>query len=210
MNIFNFISFISDFIFSLIDKEPILSVFFGTFLLGDEMVYFFAFLSGAGLIKLWIVIIFSILGNGSCDIFWFFVAKYDYLKRFRKLIKKTEEKKFKKEEKILEALSEKKLYFTLLLSKFFYGTRLLTIFYVAKKEKKLSKIIFYNTIAVITWVVLVSFVMFYIGKWTAISFDSVRYFHRLIGYAIVFIIIIFLFNKFVLKNILMKIKLNDK
>lgn len=208
--VINFLNNFIDFIFSLIDSEPILSVFLGTFFLGDEMVYFFAFLSGAGLIKIWIVIIFSILGNGSCDIFWFFVARYDYLKRFRAFIKKTEEKISSKEEKLLESIPKRRLYLTLLLSKFFYGTRLLTIFYIAKKEKKMSKIIFYNILSVITWVIIVSFFMFYIGRWTAVSFDSVRYFHRLIGYAIIFIIMIFLFNKFLLSKVLKRIRLNYK
>ncbi len=195
MNLFILIS-------SYIQAYPGLSVFLSTFLLGDEMVYFFGFLSGQGIIYLWTVIFFSLLGNGGCDIFWFIIAKIVHSKKLKKKLFN----KHEKDEILIQEISKGRIFITLLLSKFFYGTRLITIFYIAKKEKNFKKIIIYNTLAVFVWICFVAFIMYLIGSLTSISFNTVNNAHKVIGSGVVIILIVYLINIIVIKRIIKKIR----
>lgn len=193
---------ISEYIFSILSNHPELSVFLGTFLLGDEMVYFFAFLAGQGLIPLLAVILFSIIGNGGCDIFWYSVARFDFLRFFRKTLKK-QVKKHKGELKKEKLINKKGgLLLLLVLSKFFYGTRLLAIFYVGKKIKSFTTIIIYNTLAVIIWVISVSLLVFFLSILIPIPFEEIQDFHKILSYAILIVLGLFLLSKFIIPKII--------
>jgi len=188
-----------EWIFSGISVHPMLSVLGGTFLFGDEMVYFFAFLSGHGVLALWIVILFSILGNGGCDIFWFSVARSRFSDKAKKIFvigRETDPEKLSRID-----FSKKRMFVTLCLSKFFYGTRLLAIFYVAGKEKKFKNIIVYNTLAVTIWVTIVSAFMWLIGKWTSLSFELVNQAHKIIGLATLVVLVTYIILRILVPRI---------
>ncbi|MBU4070218.1 MAG: hypothetical protein KJ646_04515 [Nanoarchaeota archaeon] len=185
-----------------ISSNPIITVFLVTFFLGDETVYFLSFLSGQGVLALWIVILFSIIGNGGCDILWFSIARSKYSKKIRKFL--CLDKKAKKT-KFLKGISKKKMFTILCLSKFFYGTRILAIFYVAKKEKKFGKIFLINTLSVISWVMVIGMLMWFAGKWTSVSFDMLNNARKIIGFAVFFGVLIFLIRKLIFSKIIKKL-----
>ena len=179
-----------DFIYLGIESHPWISVFLATFFLGDEMVYLFGFLSGHGILKLWVVFVFAILGNGLCDVFWFSVARFKIFSKIKsKLIAKAG-----KDEEETELLIKKekhhKLFWLLVMSKFLYGTRLLMIFYAAKKEKNFKKLIFINSLAVISWVTVIGSSLWFVGKWTQISLESVSSVNRLAGLVVLIAILL--------------------
>jgi len=193
-----------------IENHPWISVFLATFFLGDEMVYLFAFLSGYEILKFWVVLIFATLGNGLGDLFWFSVARF---KIFSKIKSKfiTKANKDKEETKIIiKSIKHHRLFWLLVMSKFLYGTRLLMIFYTSKKEKNFKKLIFINSLAVISWVTIISFLLWAVGKWTHISFESINLINQGGGLAVIAIILIYLFKKFLLQrifNFLLQIKI---
>ncbi len=184
-------------------ENSAITVLIGTFFFGDEMVYFFSFLAGQGFFSLWVVILFSILGNGGCDIFWLSVARFGIFKNLKKFIKSKESKENLDNEKLIEKdLGKKKMFFLLLFSKFFYGTRLLAIFYVAKKGKDFKKIIFFNTLAVITWVFVVANLLFLIGGLFLVSVDNLTSVNRMVSLAVLFVITVYILNKFFISKII--------
>lgn len=191
-------------IFQYISNNPELTIFFTTFLFGDEMVYFFSFLAGQGIFKLYHVIIFSILGNGLCDLFWFLVARSNVLSWLMGCVV-PKSKKNVSEEKLIEKKYKKNHLFMLIASKFFYGTRLLTIFYVAKKEKSFLKIFFINSLAVFIWVIVVASVLSLIGMFTFVSFDSVENLRKIISLGVFIVLMVYILNKFVLVRFFEKI-----
>ena len=173
---------------TILEHQAII-IFFSTFFFGDEMVYLFGFLSGTEVFNLWLVIIFSILGNGGCDIFWLSVARSKYAAKAKKWL-------FSRKKVKHINFGKKKLFMSIFLSKFFYGTRLITIFYVAEKEKNFGKIIFFNTLAVILWVFIVSISMFYMGKFTRISLDFIKDIRWYLSIGVISVIIIYIINRF--------------
>ncbi|MDP2925003.1 MAG: hypothetical protein Q8N99_01395 [Nanoarchaeota archaeon] len=195
-----------DVFLSWITVYPLITVITVTFLLGDETVYFFGFLSGQGIISLYTVILAGLIGNGGCDIFWFSVARFKYLHFIKKIFAPTFSKENIKKARLVEKsdkpLSKKRLYFMLVFSKFFYGTRLITIFYIAKKEKSFKRILIFNTIAVFSWLIFVTPIMWLLGKWALVSFDTVRSTHKIISLGVVLILVIYLLNKFVISKLI--------
>jgi len=185
-----------DFLFQWINIYPAIVVFLTTFLLGDETVYFLSFISGHGMINLFTVILFSILGNGGCDLFWFSVARSKSLAKIKGFFVKKLKKDKEDLDLVKESFSKRKLFFTLLFSKFFYGTRLITIFY--------------NTLAVILWVFVIANILWYIGRVTSVSFDIIKNANRFVGFFILFIIILHLLNIFVFKKIFLYFRTKPK
>ncbi len=195
-----------DLFFQWITIYPGLTITAITFLFGDETVYFFSFLSGQGLIPLWKVIFFSLIGNGSCDIFWFYVARIPYLKFIKNKLRKKSLDNSEIKVSGHPSFSGKKIFFTLIMSKFFYGTRLVTIFYIARKEKSFKRIIIYNTLAVLSWLLVVAPVLWIIGKITSISFNTIKNAHEIISLGVVIMLVVYFFNIIVIKRIIEKVR----
>ncbi|MFA5856236.1 MAG: hypothetical protein WC867_02690 [Candidatus Pacearchaeota archaeon] len=190
--------FIESFV-SIITIYPKLATTVLTFLFGDEVVYFLAFLSGQGLISIWVVLIFSLIGNGSCDIFWYTVARSKYLYKIKNFLIKKNKSRLKKEILLFnKVLTKKKMFFTLLVSKFFYGTRLLAIFYIEKKEKSFKKIILINTIANATWLIIMVPFIWLLGNIAFITFNKVAQIHRSIGLGVLLIILLYFLRRVLL------------
>lgn len=193
-------------IFSNLLNHPEISVFVGTFFLGDEMVYFFAFLAGQNVLSLLTVIIFGIIGNGGCDLFWYSVARYDFMNAIRKIMKKNIKEKGEDSNDIEVFKKKKGLLSLLVFSKFFYGTRLLAIFYVAKKEKKFSKIILYNTLAVIIWVTCVAIGIFILSRFISPSFEEIENIHKILSYAVIITLGLALLGKLAVPRVIKLLK----
>ncbi|GEM_PF-6153151 len=103
-------------------------------------------------------------------------------------------------EPIINSISRKKMFLILLASKFIYGSRLITIFYISKKEKSLKKLILYNTLAIIVWILIIAPLIWVIGKSVFVSFDVLRDFRKTIGLAVLFAIAIYVLNRVVISK----------
>lgn len=161
-----------DFILGNLQAYERLVIFIGTLLWGDEVVYILSFLSGIGLVSVFNILIFGFLGNAGCDVFYFSIFR---MKLFPKLIDKIRRKQEKKEAKKVIKKESRHLFFLLLLSKFFMGTRLVTLFYVAgRKDLSVRKFFLYNSLAVILWMSFVLSVLFSVGRFTGAVFSDVR------------------------------------
>lgn len=169
-----------------IKVNPIFTVFVSSFLFGDDVIYFLSILSGKGFIPLWIALVFSILGSGFCDTFWAFIARYTTFRRLKKI--KFLRKYFIRIKPNYKSFSNKKLFMIFVFSKFFIGTRLMAIFYTVNKERNFKRVLFYNVFAVVLWIIVMSPIMFFIGKFTLASFDTVTHTKKIFSYAILIII----------------------
>ena len=103
-------------------------------------------------------------------------------------------------EPIINSISRKKIFLILLASKFIYGSRLITLFYVSKKEKSLKKLILYNTLAIIVWILIIAPLIWIIRRSVFVSFDALRNFQKTVGIAVLFAIAIYVLNRAVISK----------
>jgi len=190
------------FVLSGLQMHERLMIFLGTLLWGDDIVYILSFLSGIGLVGVFNVLIFGFLGNAGCDFFWFFLARSNI---FPKLIKKFYNKQDKEDSRKIIKKEKKHLFLLLILSKFFMGTRLITLFYVAKKkELSVKRFFFYNSLAVILWINFIFIILFFVGKSAAIVFSDVESIIWVINLVVFFVIGLFFVYKFVIPKVISK------
>lgn len=129
-------------ILGFISSNPIFLSFIGSVIFGDAFILSMAFLSGSGYIPFTIVYFFSILGFIVADTFWYLIAKTKKVNYLLKIISKN--KHSKTAEKYIQRSTYGKPFLALTYSKFIYGTRIITIFYIRKKIKFL-KFLLYNS-----------------------------------------------------------------
>ncbi len=126
---------------------PFLLPLFGAIIGGEETIILIAMLSSEGLISFWTVFVFSFLGTLISDIFWFLggdlVVKLERWRLFSK--------NFEEMAEIIRKISGRSHFRALLITKFFYGTRLLTLFHVRRDGFPLWEFIPANALVVLIW-----------------------------------------------------------
>ncbi|MFH1521932.1 MAG: hypothetical protein ABIF18_03155 [archaeon] len=189
-----------DFILSNLQIYERLVIFFGTLFWGDEVVYILSFLSGVGLVNVFNILFFGFLGNAGCDVFWFSVARSGI---FSKLVNKIQSKQNKRDSNKIIKKEKRHLFVLLILSKFFMGTRLVTLFYIARKRNiSVKKFLLYNSLAVIIWISFVATILFFVGRSAAVAFSDVEDTVMIINVVVFSLVGLFLMYKFVVPRII--------
>src|SRR3989344_6679188 len=134
----------------LINHHYILS--FATGLITEELVLFLAILSGKGGIPFWAVFFFGLLGALCIDIVYFVIARTKFITYLRKI--RFVSKSFRKMPKFVKNFGDKNKLGNLIISKFIYGTRMISIMAISIKGIKFRKFFAYDLIALIIWGVI--------------------------------------------------------
>lgn len=112
-------------------------------------------------IGFWIVLVGGYIGAMIGDIAWFVLGK-------RILPKLGRHKRFKKYyARIIHHINRvahRNAFVTLCLAKFLYGTRVITVFYLAERKMKLAKFIKYNSVALMLWVLFMGTIGYLVAK----------------------------------------------
>lgn len=147
-------------ILSLLFVYKIPALFLGTFFFGDAVVLAAAFLAGNEIWPLSLVFIISVIGAILSDLVWFYIGPrlFNYSQKYER-IKKHSERILPK----IEQLGNHPFHL-LVVSKFIYGTRILTIIYLAWKKINLGAFIIYDLIGSILWLIVLIPIGYLAGK----------------------------------------------
>lgn len=136
--------------------------FLGAFLGGDSVVIFLAGLAGQGLMPLWKVFVFLILGTIISDVLVFSIGRTKYFKRIvgHRYVKKGYDSVVAE----LDRFFHKKVLVVLIIAKFMYGTRFITLFYLGNKGITSKRFVWYDSIATFIWVIVLGTIGWLAGK----------------------------------------------
>jgi membrane protein DedA with SNARE-associated domain len=145
-----------------------------TALWGDGALILFVTLSVHFKISLVLLFFSAFIGTFIGDSCWFFLGR----KISRNLDKyKRINKGFETVSEVIDKIFKKKHFWALLTVKFLYGTRIITIFYLAKEKMTYKKFLFYDTFSTIFWIFGMGFIGYLIGlgfSWILRVFKSVQ------------------------------------
>ncbi|HBB37747.1 MAG: hypothetical protein UV82_C0013G0035 [Candidatus Magasanikbacteria bacterium GW2011_GWD2_43_18] len=135
-------------ILGLLTTYQLPAIFLGAFFFGETVIVSAAFLAGQGLWSLGIVFSLAFLGTIISDLIWFLfgTALLKLFMKWKRSRKKVEE--LKQEEVPLQSHTP---FFVLLFIKFLYGTRILTIIYIASRKMNFWLFLLYDAIGTVLW-----------------------------------------------------------
>lgn len=165
-------------------------IFMGAFIFGETIIITAAFLATQGWWSLWTVFYISLLATVISDCVWFFAGYYVFEKKqwFKKY-----EHKYQKVVHFLDKKVGNRPYRGLLIVKFLYGTRILTIIYLARRRVNFWKFLFFDTIgSMLLMVVVVG-----IGYLAAKGYESVVHIFHNVTYVITGVIAVIILFKLV-------------
>ena len=171
---------------------PLLISFFGPFLFGEAVFIFLAFFIGMNELNLLpMLIILGSLADVSNDIFWFYVPRWNFLKRmriFEKILKKV-----KIENRKLKKIEQKNLFYFIIGCKFLIGTRLLSTVSISLNKIKSRKFIIASLWSAFFWSIIVVFIGWTAGRgflFVQEMFNDARVGASMIVVFVIFIVVI--------------------
>ena len=129
--------------------------FLGSFFGGDMFIFAMSFLAGQGLWSWWSVFLICFVGTIASDCVWF-LSGTQILDRFRKY------KFFKKLD--TKYLPKGKPWKVLLIFKFLYGTRILTIIYFGVRKLSFLKFLILDSIGTLEWLAVIVLIGWLAGR----------------------------------------------
>jgi membrane protein DedA with SNARE-associated domain len=127
------------------------SIFFGSFFFGESVIISGGFLSATGIWPLQNVYILALVGTVASDTIWFLFGQ-TILTRTHRLQESSE--RYKRVVEKIERITGNKPFLILLFIKFLYGTRILTILYLANRKMRLATFLLFDTIGTLIWLVV--------------------------------------------------------
>ncbi|MEK6889584.1 MAG: hypothetical protein AABX35_00190 [Nanoarchaeota archaeon] len=193
---------IREFLTSMTAHPVLISFLAG--IMGEDYVFLMAILSGSGYLSLWNVIIFGIIGVLIHDMALYFICKAYH----GTIIKERLDKKSVRRgiDKWLLSWRKTSHYFIpLAISKFIFGARILTIFYIARREKSFKKYLFFDVLSEIIWFGIMMPIGWFVGK----GFVQILHFgkdlEKIIVFLFLFWLVYYIINKTFKRAVVKKI-----
>ncbi|MBX4212249.1 VTT domain-containing protein [Candidatus Pacearchaeota archaeon] len=182
-----------DYLVSNVQSHSHLVSLVASIFIGEEAMLFLAFLAGEGIIPLWQVFFYSIVGIAFADsiIFWLGRAHLvDFLKR------KVNVDRYKKAINFIHKTAGKSEVLSLTLSKFVYGSRMVTIFYFSSKKHSFRRFLLSDIISLAVWSGIMVSLAWLAGKGLSISFHAVKHIEKVVTIIFLFLVVLYIINKF--------------
>ncbi len=196
-----------DTITHLLNHYPHLFLFIGP-ILGEEVLLVLVFLAGGGIVPLWSVMIYGLLGMLFADCLWYLLGRASLTSAF--ISKQNFFKKGQRELGALEQISSHKLLFIFPLTKFVYGTRSISLFLSGLKKIPFWKLLIADIISIIIWAGIMFPLALFAGHGTISSFASVKRIEHFIGYFLVGIFFLFVIVKYLIPWIVKSLLKKDE
>lgn len=171
-------------------------------LLVEEALIFFGILAGQRIIELQAVIIFGFLGVVIFDSFIFVLARSKYGAFVKNLFYSTREQK--KRPQILHPHNTHKYALAIFLSKFIYGARTFTIWYVSGKHLSYKRFVVYDILATVAWMALLFPIAWLAGRGISKYLFVAQHIERLLLLTAAVVVLLYLLDAFILKKITRK------
>ena len=173
------------------------ALFVGAFFFGEAVILAAALLAQDGLWNIWTVFGVSFVATVVSDAICYYIGSTIFFKKkwFLKY-----ENKYKGMVELLDNKVSQRPYLSLLIIKFLYGTRIVTILYLAVKEIGFWKFLLFDIVGTFVWLVAI----LSIGWFAGMGIGSIGLYHRLISLLVGLVICILVyqwFEKWVIKNL---------
>lgn len=132
---------------------PELVSFLGALLGGEETILVVSFFAGQGIFSVKTVLIFSYIGTMVSDWIWFYIGYKGFGKKMES--RSGFQKNLRRVERVIEKITKDNHFMTLLLTKFLYGTRIITIIYLSREKLKFWEYTKLNSIVSLFWLVII-------------------------------------------------------
>ena len=182
-----------------ISQNPYLISLFAGLLFGETVILAISILAAGGLFPIWIVLVFSYLGELISDFFYFWIGRSAIIHRLNKIEKFSKE--FHKTNNVIDKMSHKNIFVTLFYSKFVYGVRTLTTIFLGYKKIKWKNFIIAEIIVMFFAVSLVVIVGVLIGNGYKIALGIFKSFKIALTLVFVSLFIFYLVQKNLVKYI---------
>ena len=181
--------------------HPVALTLLVSFVFGEEAIIFLSFLAGQGLISLWLVMILGFFGLFLFDNLLLFILTSRLGKKMGKdyLRKKIDLMPFVKK------IGKDKPLLLLMASKFVYGTRIFSLFYVEAHGLKHRKCTLYDSIALLVWIVIMSTLGWLAGRGFAALLHLATRVERYLGIALLAFLVIYLLERLISYKFIKKI-----
>ena len=133
----------------------------GSIIGGEGIIILLSTLAAAGVLPFWLVVTGSYTGTLIADSFWFFFGGhfFNWLNQ-----KESVAKKLKSVSRFTDEVMNKQYFRTLIVTKFLYGARILTISYFSHKGLSFKRFTVYNIVATGFLTLIVCSVGWWIGQ----------------------------------------------
>lgn len=169
---------------------------------GEESFITISFFAAQGLFSIWTVLIFCFLGNILGELLVFSLGQTKLVSSLKKWERTSGG--YRKLHEILHKVGRGDRFSLLAITKFVYGTRMVTILYLSIEKMKFTKFLLYSILVDIPWIVLVVSLGWFAGK----SFNTITTLFNDIKLAILFLVIlafaIYYAHKWITKSLLEK------
>lgn len=177
---------IQEIILALLSDFPILTTLLSTILFGEEIVIILGFLSGLGLLPLWILLVFGLMGTFLSDLLWFIVGKTIFKERQRRGRLHRHYHRFMRR---LDRIAFHNHFVSLLLTRFFYFFRLLAIVHLSRRGLPAKKFVLYEIPIIALWLAIFVSLGWFFGNTTLAYLDIFTDFQIIIGIVLVFLLV---------------------
>ncbi|MEK6895623.1 MAG: hypothetical protein AABX48_03815 [Nanoarchaeota archaeon] len=189
-------------ILEILHANPLLSSFLAGFI-SEETLILAAFMSGnQNLFPFWKVFVFGILGLYVFDLLWFIFSKSHIIKM--KFVKRLS-KKNKSFTKIVHSVAGENIFLTLILSKFIYGTRQISMTYLSA-QISYKRFYLYDLLSLTIWGSIILSLSWLAGRGILISMNTLKDLEKGLAYGFFFILFLFLISKIISSYLSKKVK----
>lgn len=177
-------------ILQFLNTYQLLAVFAGAFFLGESVILIAFFLTSQGLLVPAEVFAISLIGTVSSDSLWYVLGKqHDRLEKKSR----TYANRFERIRTLVTSFSHSPAR-VLLFIKFFYGTRVLIILYLAATGTPFRTFLLYNSIGTIIWLL----VLILLGSLLGIGYATIPAIYQSVEYGALFVLIGIIITKVLL------------
>lgn len=170
----------------------------------EEAIIFFSFLSGSGFMPFYAVYIFGILGVIIGDICWYLIGRSSFVAFLREKCKRLKyvRHQYHRTSNLVHKIAENRMFLSLLLSKFVFGSRIFMMLYFGAKKAKFSKYILYDAISIIIWTSILAPIGWLAGRGIVSSFDFISRIRHFATIGILFVIAFYILSEFIVRRFL--------
>lgn len=164
--------------------------FVGAFFGGEETILTLSFLAGQGIMSAWLVFAGCLAGTLSSDAAWFALGRSRLADKI--LGWKIFHRGYQKVENIFHKTTKGNIIIMILIGKFLYGTRIITIMYMARRKMSLARFNLYNTIIVTLWLGVIIPIGWSAGKGFSRTVNILHDFERATMVLILLLVLVYL------------------
>lgn len=169
---------------SLIYDIPVITTLIVSILFGEEGIIILSFISGLGLLPLWILFVFGFIGTFLSDLLWFIIGKTAFKE------KKTKNGIHKHYHSVMSYIDRAthNHFLALLFTRFFYFFRIFAIVHISRKGMPWKKFLIYEIPLILIWLVVFILIGLFFGSIALEHLNALKNIELVVASVILFLI----------------------